>query len=230
MSAPPDRRTDAARATDRRPRTPGRSRRSATPSAPRLDPAGPAVPTAHRGPGLVGPDRERPGQLAHGRGHRGRAQPRTPWARPSGTAQPRYAATPRWTPTRGLERLEGVLAAREAHAARATVEVVAFPQSGIIRDPGTADLLDAALSAGADLVGGIDPCGLDRDPAAHLDDGLRPGGTPPGRHRHPPARGSRARCVHPRPRLRTGPGTRHAGPGDHLPRLRPAHVHTRPHC
>ena len=68
-----------------------------------------------------------------------------------------------------LERLEGVLAAREAHASRATVEIVAFPQSGIIRDAGTADLLDAALSAGADLVGGIDPCGLDRDPAAHLD-------------------------------------------------------------
>ncbi len=69
----------------------------------------------------------------------------------------------------GLERLEGVLAAREAHAARATVEIVAFPQSGIIRDPGTAELMDAALTAGADLVGGIDPGGLDRDPAAHLD-------------------------------------------------------------
>ena len=68
-----------------------------------------------------------------------------------------------------LERLEGVLAAREAHASRATVEIVAFPQSGIIRDAGTAELMDAALSTGADLVGGIDPCGLDRDPAAHLD-------------------------------------------------------------
>jgi len=69
----------------------------------------------------------------------------------------------------GLERLEGVLAAREAHAARAAVEVVAFPQSGIVRDPGTADLLSAALAGGADVLGGIDPCGLDRDPVAHLD-------------------------------------------------------------
>ncbi len=69
----------------------------------------------------------------------------------------------------GLERLEGVLAAREAHASRANVEVVAFPQSGIIRDAGTADLMGTALASGADLVGGIDPCGLDRDPAAHLD-------------------------------------------------------------
>jgi cytosine/creatinine deaminase len=69
----------------------------------------------------------------------------------------------------GLERLEGVLAAKASHAARARVQVVAFPQSGILHDDGTADLLDAALRAGADLVGGLDPCAFDRDPVAHLD-------------------------------------------------------------
>jgi cytosine/adenosine deaminase-related metal-dependent hydrolase len=69
----------------------------------------------------------------------------------------------------GLERLHGVLRAREAHAGRARVQVVAFPQSGIVHDPGTADLLDAAIRDGADLVGGLDPCGYDRDPVAHLD-------------------------------------------------------------
>ncbi len=69
----------------------------------------------------------------------------------------------------GLERLDGVLAARDAHAARAEVQVVAFPQSGILRDPGTADLLDAAVRSGADLVGGLDPCAFDRDPVGHLD-------------------------------------------------------------
>ena len=68
-----------------------------------------------------------------------------------------------------LERLEGVLAARAAHGERADVEIVAFPQSGILRDHGTTELLDAALSGGADLVGGIDPDGLDGDPAGHLD-------------------------------------------------------------
>jgi cytosine/adenosine deaminase-related metal-dependent hydrolase len=62
-----------------------------------------------------------------------------------------------------------VLAAREAHAAGASVQIVAFPQSGILRDAGSAELLDAALRAGADLVGGLDPCALDRDPVAHLD-------------------------------------------------------------
>ena len=68
-----------------------------------------------------------------------------------------------------LERLEGVLAAGEAHAMRCQLQVVAFPQSGIVRDRGTAELLDAAIGAGADLIGGIDPCGLDRDPVEHLD-------------------------------------------------------------
>ncbi len=69
----------------------------------------------------------------------------------------------------GLERVEGVLAARAAFEDRCDVQVVAFPQSGIIRDPPTADLLGAAVDAGADLVGGIDPCAFDRDPVAHLD-------------------------------------------------------------
>lgn len=69
----------------------------------------------------------------------------------------------------GLERLEGVLAAREAHRDRAAVEVVAFPQAGILRERGTADLLEQALLAGADLVGGLDPCAFDRDPVRHLD-------------------------------------------------------------
>ncbi|ONI90551.1 N-isopropylammelide isopropylaminohydrolase [Saccharothrix sp. ALI-22-I] len=69
----------------------------------------------------------------------------------------------------GLDKLEGVLAAREEHSGRAHVEVVAFPQCGILREKGTAELLDAALRAGADLVGGLDPAGYDRDPVRHLD-------------------------------------------------------------
>ena len=44
-----------------------------------------------------------------------------------------------------------------------------FPQNGILRDPGTADLLDEAIAAGADLVGGLDPAGIDGDVKGHLD-------------------------------------------------------------
>ncbi len=49
------------------------------------------------------------------------------------------------------------------------IEIVAFPQSGVISDPGTADLLDQAIGEGADLVGGLDPAGIDDDVTGHLD-------------------------------------------------------------
>lgn len=69
----------------------------------------------------------------------------------------------------GLEKFEGVLAAREAHRDRADVEIVAFPQVGIHLEDGVPDLLDQALRNGADLIGGLDPCAIDRDPRRHLD-------------------------------------------------------------
>jgi cytosine/adenosine deaminase-related metal-dependent hydrolase len=75
------------------------------------------------------------------------------------------------TPAFGLSALEGVLAARESHQAAVTVQVVAFPQAGVMRAGGKPmlDLLDAAIAAGAELVGGIDPCEVDRDPAGQLN-------------------------------------------------------------
>jgi cytosine/adenosine deaminase-related metal-dependent hydrolase len=69
----------------------------------------------------------------------------------------------------GLARLDGVLAARERYRDRVTVQIVAFPQSGVMRCPGVLDLLDAAIRNGADLVGGIDPLEIDRDPKGQLD-------------------------------------------------------------
>lgn len=69
----------------------------------------------------------------------------------------------------GLAALEGVVETRRALAGQVEIEIVAFPQSGLLRRPGTVELIDAAMSAGADLVGGLDPCGMDRDPKGHLD-------------------------------------------------------------
>lgn len=69
----------------------------------------------------------------------------------------------------GLGNLEQVLAAREAHRDKVSVQIVAFPQSGIVSSPGTAELLDEAITAGADLVGGLDPAGYDSDIGGHLD-------------------------------------------------------------
>lgn len=68
-----------------------------------------------------------------------------------------------------LERFEAVAAARETFRDRAAVQIVAFPQAGLLREKGSVEMLEEALKAGADVVGGIDPCSLDRDPARHLD-------------------------------------------------------------
>lgn len=63
----------------------------------------------------------------------------------------------------GLRHLEMLLAVRERYRDAVTIEFVAFPQHGVMSCPGTAEILDAAVLAGADRVGGIDPGGMDRD-------------------------------------------------------------------
>ncbi len=55
-------------------------------------------------------------------------------------------------------KLEGVKALIEARAefkGRVELQVVAFPQDGVVREPGAADLIREAMKLGADLVGGI---------------------------------------------------------------------------
>ncbi|TYB83754.1 amidohydrolase family protein [Oceaniovalibus sp. ACAM 378] len=69
----------------------------------------------------------------------------------------------------GLILLEGKLRTREALAGLVDIQIVAFPQSGLMVRPGTYELMDEALSAGADIVGGLDPSSIDRDPKASLD-------------------------------------------------------------
>ena len=69
----------------------------------------------------------------------------------------------------GLRNLEGIMAARRRLRDVVSIQVVAFPQSGVVTRPGTADLLDRAVRDGAELIGGIDPAGIDRDPAGQLD-------------------------------------------------------------
>jgi len=54
-----------------------------------------------------------------------------------------------------LVSMEGVLRARERFRGLIDVEVIAFPQEGIVTDPEAPDLLRAALDMGADLVGGL---------------------------------------------------------------------------
>ena len=55
----------------------------------------------------------------------------------------------------GLKPLEGVLAVRERWADLVDIQIVAFPQEGILKDPGTEDLMREAMRMGADVVGGM---------------------------------------------------------------------------
>lgn len=64
-------------------------------------------------------------------------------------------------PRIGLSHLEDVLAVREQYRGRMEIEIVAFPQRGLLRSNSVA-IMKKALRAGADLVGGVDPAGLDR--------------------------------------------------------------------
>ncbi len=55
----------------------------------------------------------------------------------------------------GLTALEGCLKAKEETKNIADVQLVAFPQEGIFRDPGTEKLMYKAMEMGADVVGGM---------------------------------------------------------------------------
>lgn len=69
----------------------------------------------------------------------------------------------------GLRNFEAVAAAREANRDKLSIQIVAFPQNGIVTSPGTRDLLDEAVKNGADVVGGLDPASFDGDINGHLD-------------------------------------------------------------
>jgi cytosine deaminase len=70
---------------------------------------------------------------------------------------------------RWLDGLIILLALREEYRDRLTMQLVAFPQSGVLSAPGTIELLGAAIREGADLVGGLDPISFDGDLDGHLD-------------------------------------------------------------
>jgi cytosine/adenosine deaminase-related metal-dependent hydrolase len=69
----------------------------------------------------------------------------------------------------GLANLEALLRVREAYREWIDIELVAFPQSGVVTEKGAPDLMAAALGAGADLAGGLDPAGFDGDVKGQLD-------------------------------------------------------------
>lgn len=70
----------------------------------------------------------------------------------------------------GLRGIEAVEDAAAAYEGALDVQIVAFPQDGVLRRPGVLDLLREA--AGRDSVrwiGGLDPASIDRDPVGQID-------------------------------------------------------------
>lgn len=69
----------------------------------------------------------------------------------------------------GMRNVEAMLALRERYKHLIELQLVAFPQGGMLVEPGTTDLMQQALELGVDVVGGIDPAAIDRDPIRHLE-------------------------------------------------------------
>lgn len=71
--------------------------------------------------------------------------------------------------TTGLSHLHAVMTAREKWRDLIDIEIVAFPQGGVVSCTGTAGILDAAMASGASVIGGIDPTTFDGDADTQLD-------------------------------------------------------------
>ena len=69
----------------------------------------------------------------------------------------------------GIRHIEAMIALREKYRHLIDLQFVTFPQGGLLVAPGTLELMHAALDMGVDIVGGIDPAAIDRDPIRHLE-------------------------------------------------------------
>lgn len=71
--------------------------------------------------------------------------------------------------TTGLSHLQAVMEACEPWRDRIDIQLVAFPQAGVMSCPGSVAVLDRAMREGTEVIGGIDPTTLDGDAQGQLD-------------------------------------------------------------
>lgn len=69
----------------------------------------------------------------------------------------------------GIRQVEDMLALRDQYSHLIEMQLVAFPQGGMLIAPGTFALMEQAMELGCDVVGGIDPAGIDLDPIRHME-------------------------------------------------------------
>jgi cytosine deaminase len=68
----------------------------------------------------------------------------------------------------GLGLLDAILGLRERYRDVILIQIVGLPR-GLIRRPGTLELMEEALRRGADIVGGVDPASFEGNIDGHLD-------------------------------------------------------------
>jgi len=71
-------------------------------------------------------------------------------------------------PDVGVESIEAMLDLKRELAELLDLQVVAFPQQGLLSRPGTAELMRQAARLGIDALGGLDPAGIDGDSEGQL--------------------------------------------------------------
>ncbi|HVR66691.1 MAG TPA: amidohydrolase family protein [Verrucomicrobiae bacterium] len=71
-------------------------------------------------------------------------------------------------PDIGVKHVQAMLELRAAYGDVVDMQFVAFPQTGLLTAPGTAELIEESLKMGVETVGGIDPQGIDGDVLGQL--------------------------------------------------------------
>lgn len=72
-------------------------------------------------------------------------------------------------PDMGLSHVEAMIDLKAQWADRIDLQLVAFPQQGLLSRPGTQALMREAMQMGVEVVGGLDPAGIDGDPEGQLN-------------------------------------------------------------
>lgn len=71
-------------------------------------------------------------------------------------------------PALGWDHMEPLFDVRERYRHLIDIDLVAFPQGGLVTNAGALELMRRGVEAGMEVVGGLDPCGIDLDPIAQL--------------------------------------------------------------
>jgi cytosine deaminase len=69
----------------------------------------------------------------------------------------------------GIGHVEAMLDIRRRYADLVDMQLVTFPQGGMLCSPGAVALMEQSLALGVDVVGGIDPAAIDGDPIRALE-------------------------------------------------------------